>query len=399
MDIDNFKNVNDTFGHGAGDDVLQQAATRIRSLMRESDTLARTGGDEFTILLEGLKENTPAEMVASKIVEVFKEPFVINERDIYTTVSIGISIYPEDSEALDQLMQYADVAMYHAKEEGGNKHRFFSSKMRRSSEKQMLIANHLRHALAKDEFSLFYQPIIDISSSRIIGAKALLRWNSCELGEVSPNIFIPLVENLGLIRDIGSWVLETACLEAMRWQEFSGEKLQISVNVSPQQFRIGNLFEDVDRALTVSGLPHDLLELEITENLLLHDSDYHLTILEKLHDQGVSLALDDFGTGYSSLSYLRRFPLQVLKIDRSFISDLEENKNSRALVEAIIAMAQSLKLKIVAEGVENEAQLDFLRQRDVKIIQGYLFSAPIPAKKFLAILQGRSEIEILPCST
>lgn len=390
MDIDNFKNINDTFGHGIGDKVLQQTASRIRSLLRESDTLARTGGDEFTILLEGLKENVPAEMVARKIVDVFKQPFFLKEREIYATVSIGISIYPEDSEALDQLMQYADVAMYHAKEEGGNSHRFFSREMRRSSEKQMMVSNHLRYALANDEFSLAFQPKIDISSGRIVGAEALLRWNSQELGEISPDIFIPLAENLGLIRDIGSWVLETACQEAMQWQELSSEKLQVSVNVSPQQFRMGNLLEDVDRALELSGLPRDCLEIEITENLLLLDSDRHLTILKNLHDQGVTLALDDFGTGYSSLSYLRRFPLQVLKIDRSFIRDMDENKNSRALVEAIIAMAQSLKLGIVAEGVENKAQLDFLSQRDIKIIQGYHFSLPVPVEKFVTLLQDKS---------
>lgn len=387
IDLDNFKNINDTLGHDTGDDVLRQTANRIRTLLRESDTPARTGGDEFTVLLEGLEETTQAEVVARKLVDIFKQPFIVNKREVYTTVSVGISIYPDDGESLDQLMQYADMAMYQAKEDGRNNYRFFSSDMCRSSEEQMLVTNHLRYALAKKEFSLSFQPKIDIVKGRIIGAEALLRWNNPELGNVPPDRFIYLAENMGFIESIGTWVLEEACREAMRWQEYSSEKLQISVNISPQQFRTGSLLAAVDRALALSGLPSEQLELEITESLLLQDSDKPFNILRTLHDQGVSLALDDFGTGYSSLSYLKRFPLQVLKIDRSFVCDLEENENSRVLVEAIIAMAHSLKLKIVAEGIENEAQLNFLRQRDVKIIQGYLFSPPVPSEKFHILLQ------------
>ncbi len=284
------------------------------------------------------------------------------------------------------------MALYQAKDDGRNNYCFFSREMCHASEQQMLIANHLRHALAKNEFSLYFQPQIDIKRGRITGAEALLRWHNPELGDISPNILIPLAENMGLIGDIGAWVIEEACREAMRWPEFPGEKLQISVNISPQQLRTGSLLAVVNRALALSGLSCDRLELEITESLLLQDSDKPFTILKTLHDQGVSLVLDDFGTGYSSLSYLRRFPLQVLKIDRSFICNLEENQNSRALVEAIIAMASSLKLEIVAEGVENEAQLNFLRQRNVKIIQGYLFSPPVPAEKFHAWLQDASMI-------
>jgi len=392
IDLDNFKTINDTLGHGTGDEVLKQTAERIRTLLRESDTPARTGGDEFTVLLENMEKNAHIEVVARKLINIFKRPFNVKDQVIYTTVSIGISIYPDDAQTIDQLMKYADIAMYQVKEDGRNDYRFFSRKMRRASEKQIVITNHLWNALSSDEFTLFFQPKIDIINSRIIGAEALLRWNNHELGEVSPNIFIPLAEKMGLISDIGLWILETACREAMRWQTASRTKLQVSVNVSSQQFRTGTLLANVDRALTLSGLPHDRLELEITESLLLQDSDAPLTCLEILHGQGIGLALDDFGTGYSSLSYLRRFPLQVLKIDRSFICDLEFNQNSRALVEAIIAMAKSLKMEIVAEGVENERQLDFLRQHDVKIIQGYIFSPPIPAEQFNALLQDESMI-------
>jgi diguanylate cyclase (GGDEF)-like protein len=392
IDLDNFKNINDTLGHYTGDEILKQTANRILALLRENDTPARTGGDEFTVLIEDLKEITHAEVVARKLVDIFKQPFIVEDREVYTTVSIGISIYPDDGESLNQLMQYADMAMYQVKEDGRNNYSFFSSEMRRSSEKQMQTTNHLRNALARGELSLSFQPKIDIIRNRITGAEALLRWHNYEMGEVSPTVFIPLAEQMGLINDIGTWVLEAACREAMLWQEFSSEKPQVSVNVSPKQFRTGTLISGVDAALAQSGLSRDRLELEITESLLLQDTDRPLAILNALHESGVSLALDDFGTGYSSLSYLRRFPLQVLKIDRSFILDLEQNLNNRALIEAIIAMAHSLNLEIVAEGVESEEQLDFLRQRGVKIIQGYLFSPPVSAEKFRAMLQDESMI-------
>ncbi|MEA2116818.1 MAG: EAL domain-containing protein, partial [Thermodesulfobacteriota bacterium] len=392
IDLDNFKNINDTLGHFTGDEVLKQTATRIRTLLRESDTPARTGGDEFTILLEELEENAHAEVVARKLVDLFKQPFMVEEQEVYTTVSIGISIYPDDGESLDQLMQYADMAMYQAKEDGRNNYRFFSREMRHSSEEQMLMSNYLRDAFANKEFSLSFQPKVDITRGRIFGAEALLRWHNPKLGDVLPDIFIPLAEKMGFINDIGSWVLEEACREAVRWREFSNEKLQISINVSPQQFRTGALLKAVNKALSLSGLPCDRLELEITESLLLQDSDKPLTILKTLHDNGVTLALDDFGTGYSSLSYLRRFPLQVLKIDRSFIRDLQEDWNNKALVEAIIAMGHSLRLEIVAEGVENEEQLEFLRRREVNIVQGYLFSPPVSAEKFCDMLQDQSMI-------
>jgi diguanylate cyclase (GGDEF)-like protein/PAS domain S-box-containing protein len=392
LDLDNFKDINDALGHYTGDEVLKQAATRISTLLRETDTPARTGGDEFTILLEELEENSHAEVVASKLVEGFKAPFVVEGQEVYTTVSIGISIYPDDGESLDQLMQYADMAMYQAKEDGRNHYRFFSREICRSSEEQIVITNHLRDALKNDEFSLFFQPKIDIFNGRISGAEALLRWHNDELGSISPVVFIPLAEKFGFIREIGSWVIEVACKEAMRWQEISSEKVQVSVNVSPQQFRTGTLLEAVDSALIQSGLPCDYLELEITESLLLQDSDSPLTILENLHGQGITLALDDFGTGYSSLSYLKRFPLQVLKIDRSFISGLQEDQNNKALVEAIIAMAHSLKLEVVAEGVENKGELDFLYQRDVAIIQGYFFSPPVSAGEFRTLLENQSSI-------
>ncbi len=388
MDLDNFKDINDSLGHDAGDEILIQTSNRLNDILRETDTPARTGGDEFTILIEQVKESSHAEIVAAKLIDIFKEPFTVKDKEVYATASIGISIYPDDGTSHDQLMQYADIAMYQAKKDGRNNYRFFSFEMRRLSEEQMVLANHLRYALANNEFSLHYQPKIDITSGRIVGAEALLRWNNPRLGNVSPVTFVPLAEKMGLIQDIGRWVLEKACQEAHKWLELSEEKLHVSVNVSPQQFRTGSLIEDVKLALETSELKNEYLELEITESLLLYDSKDQLDLLDTLNDMGISLALDDFGTGYSSLSYLKRFPVRVLKIDRSFIQDLMENENSKALVEAIIAMAKSLKLEMVAEGVENLEQLDFLRQRNVLIVQGYYFSKPVAAENFRELLSN-----------
>ena len=388
MDLDNFKSINDSLGHAAGDEVLKQTADRIREILRESDTPSRTGGDEFTVLLEGLEETSHAEIIARKLVDIFIEPFVVNGREVFTSVSIGISVYPDDGETLDQLMQYADMAMYKTKDGGRNSYSFFSQEMCRISEEQVQITNQLRNALANGELSLAYQPKINLNNGLIVGAEALLRWHNPELGQVPPIKFIHLAENMGFIESIGRWVLEAACCEAKTWQELSSHPLQVAVNVSPQQFREGTLFETVSNALQKSGLPSHLLELEITENLLLQDSDRPINVLQCLHDKGVRLALDDFGTGYSSLSYLKQFPLQVLKIDRSFISDLNTNQSSRTLVKAIVAMAHSLNLEVVAEGIEEEAQLYFLRQLEVELIQGYYFSRPIPADEFRQLLQS-----------
>lgn len=386
LDLDNFKDINDSMGHEFGDEVLRQTAARISSHLRESDIVARTGGDEFTVFLENIEEKNHAEVVVRKLIENFQQPFTINGHEIYTTVSIGISIYPDDGDTHDQLMQCADVAMYQAKKDGRNTFYFFSKEMRRISEEQMLISNHLRHALLKNELSLVYQPKIDITKGRIVGAEALLRWHNQELGDISPSVFIPLAENMGLINGFGTWVLRQACQEAKSWQELSKEDLRIAVNVSPQQFRAGSLMEDVKNALAACDLACEKLELEITESLLMQDSDFPLLILKNLRSLGIRIALDDFGTGYSSLSYVRRFPMQILKIDRSFIQGLETDHNNKVLVDAIIAMAQSLELEIIAEGVENEKQVEYLRQRGVKIIQGYIFSPPVPAEEFRQLL-------------
>ncbi len=387
MGLDDFKKVNDTLGHNSGDALLKEAAGRIRSVLRESDVPARFGGDEFLVVLEGRTCVEQVERIASNLVGVFKAPFSIGASKIYTSASIGISLFPDDGATVDELMQYADTALHHAKQNGCSNYQFFSRTMRVAAERRLEMEGLLRRALENDEMALVYQPKVDAFSGRILGAEALLRWTSPVLGHVSPDQFIPLAENLGLIESIGSWVISEACREAVQWNALSGSELHVAVNVSSHQFRSGRLFRDVEQALEVSKLPVDQLELEITESLLIQDTGEPLEILNQLREKGISLSLDDFGTGYSSLSYLKRFPLHVLKIDRSFVKDLTVDTHSEALVEAIIAMAGGLGLDIVAEGVENRQQLEFLYKRGVHIIQGYYFSPPVAAAEFRALLK------------
>ena len=387
IDLDDFKQVNDSLGHASGDLLLQQAAERIRSVLRDSDTPARLGGDEFLVMLEGLAQREQAEHVAAKLVDAFKQPFRIGLNEVYTPTSIGISLFPDDGVSVEELMQYADTAMYHAKQAGRSRYQLFSDEMLVAIEQKLEVEGQLRKALDNDELTLVYQPKVDARNGRILGAEALLRWSNPALGSVSPQRFIPLAENLGLIGSIGNWVLRQACEEAAEWPEIHGRRPHVAVNVSPHQFLSGRLLDDVEDALRVTGLPVELLELEITENLLIQETDEPLAILNQLREKGIRLSVDDFGTGYSSLSYLKRFPLQILKIDRSFMKDLTHNHNADTLVEAIISMAKSLELDIVAEGVENQQQLRFLGQRGVRIIQGYYFSPPVSAAEFRAMLK------------
>ncbi len=388
LDLDNFKSINDSLGHGAGDELLREAASRIQSVLRKSDTAARLGGDEFLVLLEDIDSPDDAEQIAQRLVEEFLRLFEISGRRIHSTTSVGIAIYPGDGDTVEALMQSADTAMYKAKQLGRSGYQFFSEEMRAEAEEHMVIASHLSRALSNDEISLVYQPIVEIRNGHqtIVGAEALARWSSAELGRVAPDRFIPIAESLGLIQDIGQYVLDRACEEAAQWPRIDGEKRFVSVNVSSRQFRNGNLLGGVDEALAKSGLGTDALKLEITESLLIQDSHDPLRILSALQERGIQLALDDFGTGYSSLSYLKKFPLQLLKIDRAFINDIGLDRSDEVLVSAIIAMANSLGLEIVAEGVETEQQLDFLRQRDVKLLQGYYFSPPVPGEAFRDML-------------
>ena len=395
MDLDNFKNINDSLGHSAGDELLKQAAHRIRSVLREQDTPARLGGDEFLILLEELGNPDHAELVAEKLVESFKKPFILDSRQVYSTTSVGISIYPDDGDTVETLMQNADTAMYQAKESGRSHYQFFSQEMRRAAEKRLLIASHLRHALDKQELSLVYQPILDIVAGRIVGAECLIRWHNPQLGQVPPDQFIPIAESLGLIEDIGHFVLTTACSEAVEWNRESRDPVYVSVNLSSQQFRNGDLLSCVDGALQGSRLPPEALLLEITEGLLIQGSHNPSEIINGLRKRNIRLAMDDFGTGYSSLSFLKRFPLQMLKIDHSFINDISVDNNNEVLVEAIIAMAKSLGLDVTAEGVESKEQQDFLQQRGVHLFQGYYISPPLMASEFVELLKRHANKPVL----
>ncbi len=397
LDLNNFKDVNDAYGHATGDNLLRMAAGRLRDVLRTSDTPARIGGDEFLIVLEDFTNQNQVEGVVAKVIDCFKRPFPVDNQEMEITACIGISIYPHDGHCVDLLMQYANTAMYAAKDDTGRcRFRFFSRELRKKIEEQLRMKNCLQHALENDELRVFYQPKVDVKRGIVVGAEALLRWSSPELGDVPPFLFIPVAEKYGLIERIGAWVMAEACREAATWQTMVDHDVHIAVNVSPQQFRSGKLLSQVDSALARSGLPAGMLEVEITESLLVRDSEEPLAILNGLQRRGIKLSLDDFGTGYSSLSYLKRFPLQVLKIDRSFIFDLLENHYNRALVEAIITMANSLELELVAEGVETDEQLEFLRQRMVRIVQGYLFSKPVPAAEFRDLLESFTMETALP---
>ena len=382
LDLNDFKDVNDTHGHAMGDHLLKMVADRLQSVLRETDTAARLGGDEFLLLLEGLQHREQAEVVVHKVIKSFTEPFMVRASEVYTSASIGISTFPDDGTSVELLMQYADTAMYHAKKDRSIDYRFFSRDLRAYIEEQLAIENRLRHAIRNKELSVFYQPIIDTATEQVVGAEALIRWQNKDLGLVPPAIFIPVAEKYGLIEEIGNYLIEEACKEAGCWREISHPDIQLAINISPQQFRASGFLQTIDRALEKSGLAGSTLEIEITENLLMQDTHEPLEILNGLLDRNITLSLDDFGTGYSSLSYLKQFPLQVLKIDRSFINDMMDNRYSMSLVEAIIAMAQILDLKLVAEGVETMEQFAFLKSRKVELVQGYLFSPALPAEKF-----------------
>jgi len=388
LDLDNFKAINDTLGHRTGDRVLCQAASRLQQSLRATDFAARVSGDEFLVIAEDIYHPYDAEALAHKIVGRFHDPFILDARELVATTSVGIAIYPRDAEDAEQLLQCADTAMYHAKGAGKNSYRFFTRAMQETAARNLTMETQLRRALERNELQLYYQPKIDTQTNRINGAEALLRWDSQALGRLSPDQFIPVAELAGMMPQIGEWVLRSACREAALWSSICDQPIEIAINISPQQFRKTDLLANVTQALVESGLSTNRLQLEITESLLVQDAPDVLRTFNDLRSMGISLALDDFGTGYSSLAYLRKFPLQALKIDKSFVQGLGRDRDSEALVHAIIAMAQSLRLQIVAEGVETAEQLEYLKAHGVELVQGYLFSRPLPAAQFREMLRG-----------
>jgi len=392
LDMDRFKNINDTLGHNIGDSALNVIAQRLLSCVREGDTVARLGGDEFTVLLEDIATADDVPAVAEKIIDVLSRPFMTEGREFVITASVGISLYPNDGEDSVRLLRHADTAMYRAKEQGRNKYQFYSAEMGAKALEKFTLETNLRHALEHGEFMLHYQPQVSLSTGRIMGVEALLRWRHPELGMIFPSQFLSVAEETGLMNSIDEWVLRTACTQAQVWQSVRHLPLTIIVNLSGRTFSEPRLVEIVARTLETTGLAPGLLELEITENVVMQNAPATVETLEALSRMGVKLAIDDFGTGYSSLSYLKRFPLDTLKIDQSFVSDITTDEDDSAIVTAIIAMGKSLQLRVVAEGVETKGQLTFLREQGCDGMQGYLFNRPVAADETTLILKSGKKL-------
>ena len=404
LDLDRFKRINDTLGHSTGDELLKAVAARLQGCLRAADRvvhanqdcwdnvrLARLGGDEFVIVLRDVGSEDAAGSAAARVIESLAQPFHCDGHQFVITPSIGIAIYPQDGNSNDELLMNADAAMYTAKAAGRNTYRSFSGTMRVRSLHRLAMENELREAIDNEHFQLYYQPKVDLSSWTIVGAEALLRWNHAERGWISPADFIPIAEETGLILPLGRWVLQTACRQLGEWRHSPLNRLNVSVNISSQQMYSDDLVAIVKNAVANAGIRPNSLDLEITESLLMRDVEASIEAFNTLKDFGVTLSVDDFGTGYSSLSYLKRFPIDTLKIDRSFVRDLHRDADDAAICAAILAMAHQLDLEVVAEGVELDEQLDFLRLHNCRQIQGYLFSKPIPAAEFEALVLERSD--------
>ncbi len=393
MDVDNFKTVNESLGHSVGDQVLQGLATRLEACLRQVDTVSRPGGDEFALVMGDVQELDNAQLVARRVQQALAEPFVVEGHELYVSTSMGLSIYPSDSRDSESLLRNAEMAMYRAKEQARGSFRLFTMDMNQRVNRRLKMENHLRKAIERKEFRVHYQPRVEFSSGRVLGVEALVRWQRPELGLVPPNEFIPLAEETGLIVPIGEWVLLKACHQARKWRDRGREDLKISVNISARQLLWQHdVVMMVESALVGSGLPSEALELEMTESVIMHNVEGAISTMLRLKEMGVSLAMDDFGVGYSSLNYLRRFPLDVLKIDRSFVSGLPKEANDAAIVSGIISMAHDLDLQIVAEGVENLEQYNFLRQKGCREMQGHFFSPAIEASEMGQLLDSGARL-------
>ena len=400
LNLDRFKIVNDTLGHVAGDQLLLAVAERLQECVLEDDTVARLGGDEFAIVLEGVDDAEDAASVAHKILDVFAIPFFLAGHETFVTPSFGISVFPLNGDGPDSLLKNANAAMYRAKERGRNNYQFYMLEMNARSLDHLRMETGLRHALERNEFLMYYQPKVDLHSGAIVGMEALLRWNHPERGIVSPLEFIPLLEETGLITPVGEWLMRAACLQNKAWCDLGFPPLHMAVNLSARQFQGNNLAQNVATVLAETGLDPELLELEVTESMLMDDPESTVDILHQIKAMGVlRINLDDFGTGYSSLSYLKRFPVSAVKLDRSFVSGLPDDEEDVAIAVAVIAMAHSLKLKVIAEGVETTRQLDFLRQHQCDEIQGFICSEPVSAEEFLLLLQQNQGKGWLPEAT
>jgi len=387
VDLDEFKLVNDTLGHAAGDELLKEAAARLKSAVREGDTVARISGDEFALVLADLARQEDAALVAQKLIDRLAAPFELRGKEMFVTASVGIAVFPGDGEDAEALLGAADAAMYRAKQAGRNAFQFFTAEINQRTRARAQLGAELRRALERDEFVLAYQPKYDLAAGRPCGAEALLRWNHPERGVVSPAEFVPVLEETGLIVAVGEWVLARACRDLKAWAAAGAQPLPVAVNLSARQFRQGDLEARIRAALSAAGVSPQLIELEITESQLMHDPDHAIRTMQSLRAQGIRIAIDDFGTGYSSLAYLTRFPVAALKVDRSFVAGIERQDGDAAIVRAVIEMARTLGFTVIAEGVEHAAQVEFLRQFGCHQAQGFFFARPMPAAELLKLIR------------
>jgi len=387
LDLDRFKTINDTLGHTVGDQLLRIVADRLQGCLRRSDTVARIGGDEFVVILSSLDQEEDIPQVAQKILHELAQGVMLEEHEIFTSASIGIAVFPVDGEETGTLLRHADIAMYQAKERGKNTYQFFSHEMNRKAIDRLMLENSLRKGLKRDQFFLLYQPQLDLRSGRMVGVEALVRWNHPQLGVLSPDRFIPVAEESGLILNLGAWVLRTACAQAQQWRREGYPPLRIAVNLSSRQFSHPAFIDMLDHILEETGFDPASLELELTESIIMEEPEFAIMTLTDIKVRGISLAIDDFGTGYSSLSYLKHFPFDRLKVAQSFVHDVTSDTDNAAIVDAVIAVAQSLNIKVIAEGVETRKQLDFLYARQCDEVQGFYFGRPIPAEKLVELLR------------
>ncbi len=391
IDLDNFKEINDTYGHDAGDMLLKQVTTRLLNQLRKGDTLSRFAGDEFIILLESVESVNNVTILAKKMLDCVQLPFQIGQNEASVGMSIGIAMYPNDGQEASVLFKHADAAMYHAKHEGKNTFRFYSNELNTQARNKSILVNQLRQALERNEFILYFQPIIDVGSKKIKAAEALLRWNNQTLGNVPPDVFIPIAEEIGLINAIGEWVLVQACQQNKIWHNMGFSNFIVSVNMSARQLGQKDFFNVVSSCLKTADLTPEALELELTETAIMKDIDVAIYQLEKFKSLGVSIALDDFGTGYSSISYLRKLSINRIKIDRSFIQHIPENQDDIATTNAIISLAKNLGIAITAEGIETIEQQKFIEKTPVDSAQGYFFGKPMLASNFELLFLKKKE--------
>ncbi|MHA4868234.1 putative bifunctional diguanylate cyclase/phosphodiesterase [Duganella sp. PWIR1] len=390
VDLDRFKLVNDTLGHVKGDELLQQAAQRLKDCLRRGDTLARQGGDEFTIVLPELRDRQDAKAIADKFLESLQRPFDLDGHQVHISASIGIAIYPGDGETIDELLRHADIAMYQVKALGKNGHSFYHNSMLDVSHQKIALEQALRKALEFNELEMYYQPQVDVATGRIIGAEGLMRWNHPQRGLLSAGEFLPFAEENGLMLPISDWMLGALCRDLLQWNAAGGEALRLSLNLSPQYLDRGDFFEKMRGALTRYGISPAQIEVEITENICIRNPQYAIEQLNKLCQLGVSVAIDDFGTGYSSLAYLHRFPIHTIKIDQSFVKEIHDENGHYPVILAIISIARGLGLHLVAEGVETEVQARYLEANGCTTMQGYLYHRPISLGSFIDVLQDQS---------